>query len=838
MRRRKSGQFATPEEVDWDSLEYWDLEEVLVPCTAASALRDAGRLNPDDDESISAVGDLDRDDFWFRTRFGDPGEIASLVLEGLATLATVWLNGERVMESANQFVPGTLDVVDRIHVDNEIVIRFAGPHAYFRQKHPRARWRTSLVAERGLRLLRATLFGRMPSWCPPLPAVGPWAPVHLRQVSRDSFVICRTTIDARCVGSSGEVIVGLSVTTPVDMAGALQETRKPRLSVDVEGQRALLDVQIGDDGMLHAEGTLKLGKVECWWPHTHLSPGSLPRLYAVNLVVEEEAGESLVPLERVGFRRLEQDAGDRFALIVNGERIFCRGTCWTPVDPLSLRGESSELRHSLEELCAAGANMVRVPGIVVYERNEFYGLCDELGLLVWQDFMFATLDYPTEVAGFSESVRQEAVGFLQRTRSRACLAVLCGSSEGHQQPAMLGLDAGDWESSFFDKWLPEKCAEIRPDVPWWPSTPTGGVLPFDPRVGTSHYFGVGGYRRSLDDVEITRPAFATECLALANPTGVHGPEKTSPLRVPRDRGADWDFADATRHYCDALFGVKPRDSAEQAAALRATTSIVMERTMQRLRDPRADCGGALVLSHRDPWACAGWGVRDHRGRPKSAWYGLARAWAPVAVSILDEGLAGLWIQVINDRPERLLRTLEIELVRENGIVVESVRHEIDVPARGSVLVSVEACIGRFVDSSYAYKFGPPNFVLAVARLRELDAEEEPPLLQVGTVAAFNLFNNSAPMEGNLSGKAFELSAKWSGWTDERAKLLLSSARPVTCLAIEVEGAIPDDNFFILPPGKPREVSVRQAGNDSIGTARIAALGSDEMILLEPPSVKS
>lgn len=829
-----AGQFAAPHEVDWDSLERWDLDEVPVPCTVASALRDADRLDPGDDGSIAALGNLDRDDFWFRTRFRDPGQAESLVFEGLATLATVWLNGECIMESDNQFVTGLINVEDRLRADNDLVIRFAGLDGFFRRKRPRARWRTSLVAERSLRFLRTTLFGRMPSWCPPLPAVGPWAPVSLSRRPPESFIIRQSMVDARCVGDGGEVTVGLGVSPPLAATSTSLGSAIPELSVDVEGRRSPLTTTIGGDGSIHAKGAVALESVEHWWPHTHLAAGSQPRLYDVNLVVKSEDKEQLIPLETVGFRHLARVAGDRFALIVNGERIFCRGTCWTPIDSLSQRGETSALRRSLEELCAAGANMVRVPGNVAYERDTFYRLCDELGLLVWQDFMFATLDYPTEAPGFAQSIRREATDFLQRTRSRACIAVLCGSSEGQQQPAMLGLEEGDWASPFFDRWLPEQCAEIRPDVPWWPSTPSGGVLPFDPRAGTSHYFGVGGYRRSLDDVRIARPAFATECLALSNPTGIHGPESTPAHRVPCDRGADWDFADVTRYYCGALFGDIPDGSSEQAAMLRATTVTVMERTMQRLRDPRADCGGAVVLTHRDPWACAGWGVRDHRDQPKSAWFGLVRAWAPVSVAIFDEGLSGLWVQVINDRPERIIRMLHIELVRDNGIVVESARQDIEVPARGSMMVSVEACIGRFVDSAYSYRFGPPNFHLVIARLRTHGAGDDATPPEPGSVATFSLFNVASPPAEGQSGGESGLNANWSSWAIDNATLEVSCTRTVTCLAIEAEGATPDDNFFLLPPGRPWQVTVRASESGMIGTARIAALGHEEMVVLDPP----
>ncbi len=809
MRRTEPGRYASPAEIDWGGpLGPFDLDGVCVPATVASALRAAGRLE-DEDAALVALGDLDRSDFWWRTEFAAPGEPAELHFDGLATESQVWLNGERLLESSNMFAPTRLRLPEGLDRTAELVIVFRGLGELLARKKPRARWRTRLVRERGLRWARTSLFGRMPSWCPPVAPVGPWGTIECRSSRAGALVVERAGVNASISSDgAGEIEVVCTI------RGTARE--EDRFWIDVEGARHPLTLGPGPDGTLSARGVARVPGVEQWWPHTHLSDGATPRRYSVALVhTESETAEFRVDLDPLGFRTIQRAPGERFALVVNGERIFCRGTCWTPIDAFALHADEAPLRTALTRVRDAGANMLRVTGTVAYESDAFYRICDELGILVWQDFMFATLDYPVDDDAFFESVRSEVDAVLDRLQGRACIAVLCGSSEGEQQPAMLGLAPEDRASRFFDDWLPKRCAARRPDVPFWSSTPSGGELPFHTRVGTSHYFGVGAYLRPYEDVAVSRPAFATECLAFSNPPGVTGADTTPEERIPRDRGSEWNFRDVTRHYRSALFAnVREEDlDAETETALeRAALANVMETTTALLRDPALDCGGALVLAHRDPWRCAGWGVLGHDGAPKSSWYALARAWAPVAVSISDDGLNGVRVHVTNDRPEVLTDRLFVALMRVDGTIVESSEVQLEVPPRGHFSGSVDALIGSFVDSSHAYRFGPPAFDVAIARLSSIGRCTGREAIHV-------------PRErGRLDRATLGLTAAWDvDRVGDSLALIIHTESFAQFLTVEAGEAAVSDNFFHLAPGFPRRIAIDPDGRRACESIRVEAV---------------
>src|SRR5207237_2847281 len=150
-------------------------------------------------------------------------------------------------------------------------------------------------------------------------------------------------------------------------------------------------------------GDLEIDK-PLWWPHTH----GTPHLEACRL--ELRLGDEWITVDcgRVGFRDIRLDTeGGGVRFIVNGVPIFCRGACWTTLDILRLRGDSGSLRRALETARDAGANMLRVGGTMAYETEDFYRICDELGILVWQDFMFANMDYPMGDAQFRADVEAE-----------------------------------------------------------------------------------------------------------------------------------------------------------------------------------------------------------------------------------------------------------------------------------------------------------------------------------------------------------------------------------------------------------------------------------------------
>jgi beta-mannosidase len=303
---------------------------------------------------------------------------------------------------------------------------------------------------------------------------------------------------------------------------------------------------------------------------------------------------------------------------------------------------------------------------------------------------------------------------------------------------MLGLPAERSTNPLFSEWLPALVESLAPGVAWLPSTPTGGALPFHADRGVTHYYGVGAYRRPLDDARRAGVRFAAECLAFSNipdsaMVGRLLGEARSPgqhlnwkPRVPRDAGADWDFEDVRDHYVERLFGVETAglraDDPERYLALgRVATGEVMLRTFAEWRRPGSSCRGGLVWFARDLWPCAGWGVIDSDGRPKTAYWYLKRVLAPVALLAADEGLNGLWFHAVNDTPHPI--DAELRVARYGGGCMRgvSVSTALTIPARGARSVHADPLFEGFVDLTYAYRFGPPEHDVVAATLMAFPA---------------------------------------------------------------------------------------------------------------------
>jgi beta-mannosidase len=790
-----------------------------VPGTAAAVRRDAGSWRPGDSH------DFDAEDWWFRTCFeaapARSGEEVLLHLEGIATVAEVFLNGSLVLESDSMFAAHALEVGSLLHGDgNELTIRCRALAPLLRvRRKPRARWRTRLV-DGGLRFFRTMLLGRAPGFAPGPAAVGPWRPVWLER--REGIVVEDLALRTRLDGDDGVLSVLATLRSLDGQApqGAVVELSGPSGAYEevlaVEGTR--------DDARF--SGELRVPAVARWWPHTHGEPA----LHEVRLRFETTAGTRTVAAGRVGFRTLAPGPGpdhdaeaEGLDLHLNGVRVFARGAVWTPIDPVGLAPSAEQLRSALEQVRAAGMNMLRIPGTSAYESPEFHDLCDELGILVWQDFMFANLDYPIADEAFAATVGAEAHAVLARLAARPSLAVLCGNSEVEQQVAMLGLEPELGRGELFGELLPRLCEEACPEVPYLPSAPCGGARPFRPDRGVANYYGVGGYRRPLEDARRAEVRFASECLAFANVPDEAGVEAILPeapadvvvhhprwkAGVPRDAGTGWDFDDVRDHYLGALFGVDPGelrryDHERYLELSRAVSGEAMAAVFGEWRRAGSPCGGGLVLWMRDLMPGAGWGLVDSSGTPKCACHHLRRALAPTAVWMTDEGLAGVGVHVANDGPEPLAAWLRLGLYRDGEQSVGEARVELALPAHGNLSLDLEEALGRFADASWAYRFGPPAQDLIVASI-ERDGEEGAELLSQSVH-----FPAGRP-SGMETPERLGLEAEVRRGPDGCTVLVARSDRLVYGLRVAAPGLVPEDDAFSLEPGQTRRLALRQSG---------------------------
>lgn len=731
-----------------------------VPGTLAAALTAAGRFDPAHPEPLH---DLDA---WYVCDLAEPPGPAVLRFEGLATVADVVLNGELILSVESMFeahdVPVELTGADRLE------LRFSALADRLAAKGPRARWRPRLADSQGLRLVRTTLLGHMPGWCPSIHAVGPYRPVSLIRPGSLALDDVRISADA----DSGDGVLTVS------FAGSPDALRLRCGGVEVPF--------VADDGRPTA--SLRVPDADLWWPATH----GLPALYDVEIV----AGDRTFPLARAGFRHLEVDRGDGgdFSVRVNGVPVFCRGAVWTSADLLGLSSTRDAYEPLLRQAAAAGMNMVRLPGIAAYEAPAFFDLCDELGLLVFADFMFANFDYPAGDEDFVAHVEAEARQFLDARQGCPSLAVASGGSEIAQQAAMFGLPADYWYSPLVTDALPRLVAELRPDVAWVPGSPSGGGLPFSVDAGVGHYYGVGAYLRPLEDARRAAVVFATECLAFAHvPDGIR-PEDVGG-GVPRDPGTGWDFADVRDHYLGRLYGLDPvalrvDDPVGYLAHSAATTAEVASETFAEWRRDGSRCRGALVFALSDVGPGSGWGVLDHLHRPKSTFRALARAFAPIAIGITDEGVNGLHLHLTNETAASIDGEVEVFGLRDGTVKLCPAARVVALAPREQLTIGATELLGSFFDYGYAYRFGPAEHQVVIARLRvggEVVAE----------AFGFPLGRSAALHPATLTA---EVGADASGWFVDVATSAFAQS-----VHLSIPGYLPADDWFHLAADRPRRI---------------------------------
>jgi beta-mannosidase len=709
-----------------------------------------------------------------------------LELEGVATMWELLVDGE--LRATGSSMWRSSDVaLDLEPGDHDLALRIVALRPVLDERRPRPRWRSRLVADSGLRWIRTSLLGRMPALAPTWAAAGPWRPIHLWSP-----------------GSRPPRIVDLAVSLDAD--DGIVDVR-----IAVDGEVETVTVHLGSqsidvgvvDGLAHAH--LTVVDAALWWPHGY-GDQSLHDLAV-------EVGGQRKTLRRIGFRTLDADRSEGgFTLVVNGVRVFARGATWSPVDPVGLRDDAVALRRDLTTAVGLGATMLRIVGTHTYESATFFDLCDELGILVWQDAMLATLDPPDDPEWLA-GVAAELSEVLHGLQGRPSLAVVCGGTETLQQPTMMGLPADRRVVPVIEQTIPSVVDHVVPRTPYVVSSPSGGDLPTHSGQGIAHWFGVGGYRRPITDVRRAAVRFAGECLAFATP-----PERWSMARllpggvaddgwlagVPRDRDTDWDFLDVTDHYVAEVFGEAP-DGERGLDLRRAAAAYAMSEVFSDWRRHGSTCGGGLVLEWRDRRPGPGWGLVDSAGVPKATWHALRRVLAPVAVLITDEGLDGLCVHVVNDRATPLDATLEVTIAERHGAVEEAAA-AVHVDGHGVRSTTLDAVLGVFRDVVHAYAFGDVQYSAVRVTLRAQD----------GTVLA--CVHRLLP-DQRVAGLA-DPGLTWSV-TGHRVEVTAAGLAP--WVVVEAPGYVASDSWFHLLPGESRTVHL--AALDASATAPVVVVRS-------------
>ncbi|NMO02892.1 hypothetical protein HH308_16895 [Gordonia sp. TBRC 11910] len=728
------------------------------------------------DDAPWPASSLDDHDWWYSATVESSTDLR-LTFGGITFPATVFLDGAAIADVVSMFLPVGVDVPAGSHT---LHIRCPALNQWLRKRRGRGRWRSTLVAAQGLRWARTTLLGRAPVYGGGiLPApVGLWRPVDAAGAyARNVRITCADEQIAVSALIHGATAIRCVITDP-DGSEILHTT-----------------IPLSADGRLTT--SVWVPHPRPWWPRGYGDQS----LYRVTLIADD-----VVLADRVaGFRSVTADTSDGgFTLSVNDVDVFARGVTWTPPDPVALTVDTETLAARLLSFADAGATMIRVVGGLTYEQPEFYRLCAEFGLLVWQDVMQATFDPPDDVG---EVMCAELTHLLVEQSGNPALAVISGGSETIQQPEMFGVDAGRRHLPLLTDRFPEIVAaqDGPPYVPASPWSPDG-TLAIRPDVGVAHWFGVGGYQRRLDDVRTARVRFAAESLAFAIPPSdaaverdfgslaVVGHHPDWKAAVPRDRTATWDFEDIRDHYVREVFAVDPLavrrvDPARYLQLGRLAVAEAMAHCYRFWRQRDSRCAGALILSGIDLLPGAGWGLLTHDGEAKLPLAVLRRLWAPTSVSIVDAGLSGLRIDVHHDGPQPLSATLSLTLAGATDY-----SESITLQPHSSLTRYDCDLTGEFGDLSASYRFGPPRAEAVQVTLRDDDGR----LLARDVVA---IAPAPVPIRAGLTGLLRPA-------TDGAWILTVSSVASLRYVCLDVAGWSVDDDCFGLLGAVPHEVTLR------------------------------
>ena len=576
-------------------------------------------------------------------------EKVALVCDGLDTIADVYINGTYLGHADNMFRQWEWDVRDLLREgSNELSIVFGSPVRFITAKQAQLPLQGGGDIPGGPHLRKPPCHWGW-DWGPKLPPIGVWKDIRLEGYSarfedihvRQELSENAASISANIMVAShtdGEFKASIMVTSP---GGERFESEEELVSF-VEGELYFADLSVN------------LPNPELWWPNGY---GSQP-LYEV--VVTLKGGEKFLDQRtyNIGLRTIElsQDPdqwGKEFTFYVNGVRLFAKGADWIPTDSFPTRITRSMLEGLLKSAVDANMNMLRVWGGGYYPEDMFYDLCDRYGLLVWQDFMFACGIYPAD-ADFFENVRVEAIENVRRLRHHAALAIWCGNNEmeqgwcdwGWNKPEdPLNQRLKDGYDRMFHHLLPELLEDEDPDHPYWPSSASANT-PFDGAnnqvQGDCHYWDVWHGRKPFTAYRTQYPRFMSE----------FGFQALPPLRTIATYAdaADWNMTSyMMEHHQRSWVGNgliiaqmtdtfrMPKDFPSMVYLSLLLQAEGIRYGVEHWRRNRNRVSGTLIWQLNDCWPVASWASLDYFGRWKALHYAAKRFYAPLLLSVEDQG---------------------------------------------------------------------------------------------------------------------------------------------------------------------------------------------------------
>ena len=661
-----------------------------------------------------AVQWVDKEDWIYETTVMAEDKVLEstnqyLVFKGLDTYADVYLNDSLILKADNMFREWEVDVKGILKKgDNKLRVYFHSPIKIDMPKWEKLPYQLKSNNDQsengGLLNRKIGIFARKAGyhygwdWGPRLVTSGIWRPVYL-EAWNDVKIENVQLIQNKVSSSSAKLSSVVEVISDENVSGAV-------VSVKADGKvvsKKTVDLVKGMN-KVSLDYTIKNPKL--WWTN---GLGD-PYLYEFTTTVTMNDGTQDSVDDKIGIRSLrvvadKDEAGTTLYFELNGKPVFMKGANYIPSDNFLTRVTDEKYERTILDAKNANMNMLRVWGGGIYENDIFYDLCDEHGILVWQDFMFACALYPGDEA-FVENVRQEAIDNVRRLRNHPCIALWCGNNEN--QDAWFGwgwkreyeaLGNGYAEKLWKDfynlyfKVLPEVVEEYGSGTGYRGSSPISfSDNKSDGVNGDSHYWGVWHGNHPISRYNTERSRFFSEYGFQSFPeyesVKIYAPEKrdhdiNSEVMMSHQRGGS--FANnRIKEYMLKSYN-EPKDFEHFLYVGMILQGDAIKTAMEAHRRDMPYCMGSLFWQHNDCWPVASWASRDYYGRWKAQHYFAKKAYDMILVSpvVLNEKLT---VHLVSDYLKAVSGKFSLKVMDMKGNVVYNKSMSLKTPVNGSELV--------------------------------------------------------------------------------------------------------------------------------------------------------
>lgn len=648
----------------------------------------------DNEQKLQWIG---KTDWEYQTTFTvSPETLArdhiDLVFEGLDTYAEVFLNDVSLLNADNMFRSWRADGKQLLKPGtNTLRVRFRSPINEVLPLMAKLDYQLPAGNDQGEKTsphTRKAPYQYGWDWGPRFVTSGIWRPVYLEawdnaRVANLHMLPKQVTAAAARLTAEVEVVANHSgsATIVVDNLTSKNMAAKRVVTLTPGSNRVALDFVITRPAL--------------WWPN---GMGAQP-LYSfrARLLVNGKTVDQTTT--RTGLRSLElrqqrDESGKSFTFVINGVPVFAKGANWIPADSFPTRISKAKYRQLLESARDTNMNMLRVWGGGIYERDDFYQLCDEMGILVWQDFMFGCSLYPGDQA-FLDNVRQEAVDNVKRLRNHPSIVIWVGNNEiesgwfhwgwKNQLPVKLW---DDYLKVFYGV-LPEVCSSLDPSRPYWPSSPSSNLEDDNesPKMGDLHYWQVWHAALPFSEYEKQFPRFMSEygfqsfpqletvnTYTVPEDHDIKSPVMMAHQRHPRGNQLIREYM--LREYPE------PKDFESFLYVSQVLQAEGIKIGAEHLRRIMPHNMGSLFWQLNDCWPVASWSSIDYTGRWKALQYYARRFYSEILVSPHEEK-GNIDVFVVSDRLQPVPAQLNVSLLDFDGNKLWSRQESIEIAALNS-----------------------------------------------------------------------------------------------------------------------------------------------------------